>query len=149
MNSQASHISAADQPAQRGSNWKTMLFWVIAILACSGAALVALVVVMVFSFSFAGGGTAARRAATLSTMKNVESMLKTYNLDYGVYPPSLEALVPKYTERAPSDAWLRPFEYSSKPSGTHPFELYSTGSSGTPGDPDNIEFWSNVPQGSN
>jgi type II secretory pathway pseudopilin PulG len=108
------------------------------------AIVVPFVVVLFGNLRLSGSNTPARRAATLASMKTVESMLKTYNLDNGVYPPSLQTLLPKYTERTPIDAWNRAFQYANTPGDAHPFILYSTGESGTPGNPDNIDYWTDV-----
>ncbi len=92
-----------------------------------------------------GVGNQARHAATAASMHNLGMMLKTYNLDYGVYPPNLTALVPKYADRVPTDAWKRPLGYTPlPPGGPHPFFLFSTGESGKQGDPDNIDYWTDV-----
>jgi general secretion pathway protein G len=100
------------------------------------------VLIGIAAWNIIGQGDKARRAATVGTMKNVEGMLKTYNLDYGQYPASLDNLVPKYTEKMPTDAWKRQLMYTvSASGGAHPFELYSTGASGEAGNADNIDWW--------
>jgi general secretion pathway protein G len=110
------------------------------------------VLIGIAAWNIIGQGDKARKQATFASMKTVESMLKTYNLDYGVYPPTLDALVPKYTEKPPTDAWKRRIQYSIGSSGgAHPFELFSTGPSGEAGNADNIDWWveNAPPAGSN
>ncbi|HMN42313.1 MAG TPA: type II secretion system protein GspG [Phycisphaerales bacterium] len=100
------------------------------------------VLIGIAAWNIIGQGDKARRAATIATMKNVEGMLKTYNLDYGVYPPTIDALVPKYTEKKPVDAWKHPLQYNLNSSGsTHPYELYSLGADNEAGNTDDIDWW--------
>jgi general secretion pathway protein G len=100
------------------------------------------VLIGIAAWNIIGQGDKARRAATIATMKNVESMLKTYNLDYGVYPPTISALVPKYTEKAPTDAWKHPIQYNLNSSGgAHPFELFSLGADNEAGNADDVDWW--------
>lgn len=84
-----------------------------------------------------GQGIGARKQTTLQSMTTIRSALLQYNLDHGSYPPSLNALVPKYLAASPVDTWKRPFVYSPTPSGTNPFILSSTGASGQ----DVIDYW--------
>ncbi len=109
------------------------------------------VLIGIAAWNIIGQGDKARRAATIATMKNVEGMLKTYNLDYGVYPPALTALVPKYTEKAPVDAWKHQLQYNLNSSGSaHPFELFSLGADNEAGNTDDIDWWhADDPQPSN
>lgn len=100
------------------------------------------VLIGVAAWNIGSQGTKARRAATVATMKTVESMLKTYNLDYGMYPPTVNALVPKYTEKVPVDAWKRPIVYAANPAGSpKPYTMYSPGENGQAGDNDDIDIW--------
>lgn len=100
------------------------------------------VLIGVAAWNIGSQGTKARRAATVATMKTVESMLKTYNLDYGMYPPTVNALVPKYTEKVPVDAWKRPIVYAANPVGSpKPYTMYSPGENGQAGDNDDIDIW--------
>src|ERR1700733_11306643 len=70
------------------------------------------VLIGVATWNIIGQGDKARRAATVATMHNVEGMLNTYNLDYGVFPSTLDPLIPKYTSKMPVDAWKRAVLYS-------------------------------------
>lgn len=76
-------------------------------------------------------------------MGTVVNAIRQYQLDNGGYPPTLNALVPKYLTSAPTDAWKRPFVYSVSaplPSGepvTPPFILESTGADGK----SVIDYW--------
>lgn len=93
-------------------------------------------------WNIVGVGKDARIKTSVTTMRQIDSMLKVYNLDYGTYPPALTALVPKYTDKVPQDAWKRPLGYFPNPPGSpKPFTLYSTGESGEAGNEDNIDFW--------
>jgi general secretion pathway protein G len=96
----------------------------------------------VAAWNIIGTGAKARVAATRASMKMVDGMLKSYNLDYGTYPSSLQALVPKYTEKMPVDAWKHPLVYNPNPPGSpQPFSLYSTGASTDGGNDTTIDFW--------
>lgn len=96
----------------------------------------------VAAWSIGGQSKKARTATTVASMKQVESMLKAYHLDYGAYPPTLQTLVPKYTEKLPQDSWKRPLVYAPNAVGSaKPFILYSTGESGEQGNQDNIDIW--------
>lgn len=99
------------------------------------------VLIGVAAWNIVGQGENARRKASMATMKTVEGMLKTYMLDYGTYPPTLQALVPKYTEKTPLDAWKHPIFYAPNPPGSpKPFTLYAPGPGGEAGE-GNIDFW--------
>ena len=96
----------------------------------------------VVAWNIGGQSKKARVATTVASMRAVESMLKAYHLDYGAYPPTLQTLVPKYTEKLPQDSWKRPLVYAPNASGSaKPFILYSTGESGEQGNQDNIDIW--------
>jgi general secretion pathway protein G len=99
------------------------------------------VLVGVAAWNIMSQGDKARRAATFQTMKTLQGMLDTYNLDYGVYPPTLDPLVPKYTAKMPLDAWKRPIIYSVTPGNQHPYVLFSYGPSGDQSAADTIDFW--------
>jgi general secretion pathway protein G len=101
------------------------------------------VLMSIAAWNLLGQGTKAKRAASIASMKTVDGMLKTYNLDYGSYPPDLQTLVTKkYASDVPKDGWKRPLIYTVGQAGSpHPFELYSTGESGNQGGDDNIDFW--------
>ncbi len=87
-------------------------------------------------------GSEARKATTIASMRQVESMLKAYQLDHGTFPPTLQTLVPKYTEKLPQDSWKRPLVYAPNAAGSaKPYILYSTGESGEQGNQDNIDIW--------
>jgi general secretion pathway protein G len=99
-------------------------------------------------WNIVGQSGKARRSTTVASMRQIDSMLKAYVLDYGAYPPTLDSLVPKYTEKLPVDAWKRPFNYTPTPSGQHKFELYSNGESDSTGNSnDIIDFWKVDEQG--
>lgn len=96
----------------------------------------------VVAWNIGGQSKKARVATTVASMKTVESMLKAYHLDYGAYPPTLQALMPKYTEKLPQDSWKRPLVYAPNTAGSaKPYILYSTGESGEQGGQDNIDIW--------
>ena len=105
------------------------------------------VLIGVAAVNILGQGKKAKVSASRASMATVASMLKTYNLDQGTYPPTLDNLVTKsYLDKIPVDAWKRPLVYipGNIVSGTtsHPFQLYSTGESGeTSGGGDIIDFW--------
>ncbi|MBY0312946.1 MAG: type II secretion system protein GspG [Phycisphaerales bacterium] len=96
----------------------------------------------VVAWNIGSRGNEARKATTIASMRQVESMLKAYQLDYGAFPPSLQTLVPKYTEKVPQDSWKRPLIYAPNAVGSaKPYILYSTGESGEQGNQDNIDIW--------
>jgi general secretion pathway protein G len=104
------------------------------------------VLIGVAAVNILGRGKAAKIGATKASMSTTASMIKNYNLEQGVYPATLDNLVPKYMEKIPLDAWKRPLVYIASPSGggatgTHPFTLYSTGESGETGGADVIDYW--------
>jgi general secretion pathway protein G len=96
----------------------------------------------VAAFNFIGQGEEARKRTTVQSMKIIDGAIKQYQLSTGAYPPTIAALVPKYLEKEPLDAWKRPFVYfvSSDPSSNKPFTLMSTGKSGEQGGKDGIDF---------
>lgn len=104
------------------------------------------VLIGVASVSILGRGKAAKIAASRATMSTAASMIKNYNLEQGVYPATLDNLVPKYMEKVPLDAWKRPLIYipgtTGAGAGAHPFTLYSTGESGDSSSTgDLIDYW--------
>jgi general secretion pathway protein G len=103
------------------------------------------VLIGVASVSILGRGKAAKIAASRATMATAASMIKNYNLEQGVYPATLDNLVPKYMEKIPLDAWKRPLVYIpgliGSGSGSHPFQLYSTGESGESSGGEVIDYW--------
>ncbi|HMN42314.1 MAG TPA: type II secretion system protein GspG [Phycisphaerales bacterium] len=134
------HRSPTPSPRRR------IPLWILLVLL--PLALVAILAIGYAGLAFLNIGfsnASARRASILATMKAIDSMLKTYHLDHGAYPPSLSALVPKYVQRIPSDPWTRPYGYALLPKGgPHPYMLYSTGPSGELGSADNIDYWTDV-----
>ena len=97
----------------------------------------------VAAWNIASTGTKARRATTVATMKQVSGMIDVYNLDYGVYPASLDVLVPKYTSKMPVDAWKQPIRYSLTSGGQHPYQMFSNGTGGdSPANAEDvIDYW--------
>ncbi len=97
----------------------------------------------VAAFNFIGQGDTARRKTTIQSMTIIDGAIKQYQLNTGAYPPTIAALIPKYLETEPKDAWKRPFVYFvSASAGTsgRPFTLMSTGKTGEQGGPDTIDF---------
>lgn len=84
-----------------------------------------------------------RRAATQAEIARINQALNLYNGEYSAYPDSLQALVPKYLEKAPKDAWKAEFVYRPDPTNPdRPFILYSLGPSGVSGaQSDRVDFW--------
>ena len=103
------------------------------------------VLIGVASVNILWQGKAAKIAATKASMATTASMIKNYNLQEGVYPATLDNLVPKYMEKIPVDSWKRPLLYIPGNSGTgtgaHPFQLYSGGETGDPQGQELIDFW--------
>jgi general secretion pathway protein G len=103
------------------------------------------VLIGVAAVNILGRGKAAKIGATKASMSTTASMIKNYNLEQGVYPATLDNLVPKYMEKIPLDAWKRSLIYipgqSASGNGAHPFTLYSTGESGESNGPDLIDYW--------
>lgn len=97
----------------------------------------------VAAFNFIGQGDTARRKTTIQSMNIIDGAIKQYQLNTGAYPPTIAALIPKYLDAEPKDAWKRPFVYfinSSAGANGRPFTLMSTGKSGEQGGPDTIDF---------
>lgn len=104
------------------------------------------VLIGVAAVNILGQGKTAKIAATKASMSTTASMIKNYNLQEGVYPASLDNLIPKYMEKIPLDAWKRPLVYipgnSGAGAGAHPFQLYSSGEGGDSGNSqDVIDYW--------
>jgi general secretion pathway protein G len=93
-----------------------------------------------------GRGDDARRATTVQSMNVIVSALKQYQLQFGDYPPTLDALSPKFLEDKPSDAWKRPFVYfpntATGATSSRPYTLYSKGKGGEEGNQEDVvDYW--------
>lgn len=81
-----------------------------------------------------------RQAASRAAMASTVSMIRSYNLEAGSFPPSLSALVPFYMEKLPVDAWKRPLLYTFDADGG--ITLQSVGEDGVPGGlRNNADIW--------
>ncbi|MBL0871599.1 MAG: type II secretion system protein GspG [Phycisphaerales bacterium] len=110
--------------------------------------LVVLIIGMLATVSVVAIGArmnAARESTTKVKLSELKTALLSYQMEYAAYPERLEALVPKFIEKVPKDAWGKDFFYSptgaTDPSGAPRFELISTGRSGERGGQDNINVW--------
>jgi general secretion pathway protein G len=83
-------------------------------------------------------GESARVKTTEMSLRSIQSVLTKYNLDHGTFPPTLQALVPTYTDKVPTDAWKNPLKYFVPGTGGKPFSLYSEGK---PGENKRIDLW--------
>jgi general secretion pathway protein G len=100
----------------------------------------------VTAYSIFGQGEQAKVKTTLASMKTIKNAIQQYNLNTSSYPPDLSAL---QTGRAPYldpdkkmiDGWGAQFIYGVPGHDGHPFDLYSKGSDGTLGTPDDISVW--------
>jgi general secretion pathway protein G len=98
----------------------------------------------VAALNLVGGAETARRNATITTIRTIETALKSYNFETGAYPTTeqgLGVLVPKFLEKAPLDGWKRPLFYYSP--GTHGFdyEIVSYGKDALPDTDDDVRSW--------
>ncbi len=123
---------------KRRTSLPVVLFWLFVIV-------VTLTVLFMDAAGFFRSTRNTRAKATQATLSTVAAMLRTYNLETGSYPPTLDALVPKYIEKLPIDAWKHPLVYTLNPSGP-PFTLGSLGADGqTGGSGDEADIWAQVP----
>ena len=93
-----------------------------------------------------GRGDDARKSTTVQSMNVITSAIKQYQLQYGEYPPTLDALVPKFLEDKPVDAWKRQFVYfpntATGASSSRPYTLQSKGKGGDEGNAEDvIDYW--------
>lgn len=93
-----------------------------------------------------GRGDDARKATTIQSMNVITSALKQYQLQHGDFPPTLDALTPKFLEDRPVDAWKRAFVYfpnsATGATSTRPYTLYSKGKGGEEGNSEDvIDYW--------
>ncbi len=101
---------------------------------------------------FTGRSEQARVAAARTGLTNIETALDAFEVDYGRFPDSLEALMnppatgttPRqpYLNKLPVDPWGQPFVYRFP--GTHnagSYDLFSCGPDGREGGTDDITNW--------
>lgn len=108
-------------------------------------AIIGILVAMV-AVNVAGAGTRAKTKATKAMLETIGTTLKTYNLEYSSYPPSLETLT---TIKPPmldanknqKDAWDSAFVYEPRGRGEEKFTLLSIGEDKTPGTEDDINYF--------
>ena len=100
----------------------------------------------VAAYNFLGQGNRARIATSKMSMRTIEGAVKQYNLDKGVFPPSLAALTtgatPYLEPNKMKDAWRHDFYYQSPGPNGKPYDLYSAGVDGEAGTSDDIDVWS-------
>lgn len=115
----------------------TMIVGVLALLLAVPVCLLLFVAIRNFAFE----GTSARVAQTRARASTGENMIKTYNLDYGCVPASLQALVPNYSQSVPFDGWRKSFGYVKNSDGS--VLLISLGADGAFGGtgPDTDIWW--------
>lgn len=99
------------------------------------------VLVAAVAWNFAGRGPAVNAAVSKANVRMVRQAVESYHLSTGVYPPTLNALVPGYLPRVPMDAWGGPLFYAPTPGGPNPFDLRSAGLDGVLTTPDDIDAW--------
>ena len=111
----------------------------------SGSMTLALLAIGLFvaamAWNFVGRGPAANAAVSQPNVRMVRQAVESYYLSTGVYPPTLNALVPEYLPRVPMDAWGGPMFYAPTPGGPNPFDLRSAGLDGVLTRPDVIDVW--------
>lgn len=111
----------------------------------SGSLMLAVLVIGLFVsavvWNFVGRGAAAQAAMSKANVQMVRQTIEAYHLSTGVYPPTLNALVPAYLRSIPMDAWGRPLFYTPTPGGPNPFDLRSAGLDGVLNTPDDIDAW--------
>lgn len=91
-----------------------------------------------------GNLKSARIGTTIASLGQIKSALQQYQMQNATYPETLEALVPKYIERVPLDAWKKPIVYrfpGSNSDATKPFDLFSTGGAADGVLTDTIDVW--------
>lgn len=111
------------------------------------------VLAMVVVPKFTGRREQANEAAARTGLSNIETALDAFEVDYGRFPDSLEALLNPpvipgstqqrrpYLNKMPVDPWGNPFVYRYP--GTHSaggYDLYSLGADGREGS-DDIANW--------
>lgn len=112
-------------------------------IALIGLALAAVVgVAWVAGPSARARGTAARRAATETTMRRVDTAIRSYKAEKGVYPVSLQTLVnEKFFDKTPRDAWDRDMAYIVPGRDGRDYSLRSAGGDGAMGTADDLDVW--------
>jgi hypothetical protein len=83
------------------------------------------------AFNVLGRSRCSREGATRAGIITTMVMVRNYNQEEGGLPPSFDALVPKYMEKIPLDAWRRPLVYRLEPDGGA--TVLSYGEDGLPG----------------
>ena len=72
-------------------------------------------------------------------IETIVKVVELYKKEKGDFPPSLEALVPKYLNRVPSDSCGVPLKYAYP--GTHDTSSFDLWSEGCPGKHDGVRSW--------
>jgi len=88
-----------------------------------------------------GQSICTKKSGTLATLSVVRNGLKEYNLTFGSFPPTLQALVQAkiFEPGKIRDGWQRPLMYQPLSERLHvPFLLFSVGPDGIPLTPDDV-----------
>lgn len=90
------------------------------------------VLTAVAAWNIAGTGERAKIRATRASMSQIESMLKSYQVEYSTYPPDLATLVSaKFLEAGKDkDGFDRGFYYRATGLPDRPYDLISAGPDG-------------------
>jgi general secretion pathway protein G len=124
--------------ARRGQRSGFSLLELMLVLAIMG------ILMAVVAINVLGTGDKAKIRATKASLQNIQTMLKSYHLEFSAPPPELMTLVAtKALEKGKlKDAWGMDFLYD--PNGTTVDEPYFLGSMGPDkrqGTPDDIDAW--------
>jgi general secretion pathway protein G len=93
-------------------------------------------------WNIVGQSDKARIKATSATMRTIESAIKSYKADKGVFPANLQVLVTeKYFDKVFKDSWKRDLVYSTPGAAGKDYALISTGPDGQQGTEDDIDVW--------
>ena len=79
--------------------------------------------------------------ATMHEMHTLALTLALYQIDHGTYPPTLQALSPKYIHKVPTyDRWGNPFVYQTHAHG-RAYRLISYGANGIQGPQPQVDWF--------
>lgn len=85
---------------------------------------------------------AARRTATETTMRRVDTAIRSYKAEKGRYPATMQTLVDeKFFDKVPRDAWDRDLTYVVPGRGGRDYSLDSAGEDQTFGTGDDLDVW--------
>lgn len=102
------------------------------------------ILMSVVAINVLGAGKTAKEKATKASMDTIKNALTAYNLEMSAFPPTLEALKPKFLDasKALKDAWGRDFTYDPRGrTRDQPYILGSAGEDGVLGNSDDIDVW--------